>query len=261
MIAALRNRWPGLFSGRGRPRTISLGHAAMPEGLRVYCIGDIHGRADLLARVLAAVAEDLRGHDGEVALVTLGDYVDRGPDTAQVLDMLAAGPLPGITFHPLIGNHEVMLLSARMGSGDAMAWLTNGGDATLASYGIDWRSLAPERGFPELADVLRRRMPQGHVDFLRRCALTHAAGDYLFVHAGIRPGVPLAQQRPEDLVGIRRPFLDAAQLHEKVVVHGHTIVETPEVCRNRIGIDTGAYASDVLTCLCLEGRGYRFLAS
>lgn len=261
MIKALRNRWSGLLTGRRRLRTVSLGEAAVPAGLRVYCVGDIHGRADLLARVLAAVAQDARSHDGEVALVTLGDYVDRGRDTAQVLDMLAAGPLPGIAFHPLVGNHEVMLLSALMGSGDAMTWLTNGGDATLASYGIDWRRLSPERGFPGLADVLRRHMPQGHVDFLRRCALTHAIGDYLFVHAGIRPGVPLAQQRPEDLVGIRRPFLDASQPHEKVVVHGHTIVETPEVCHNRIGIDTGAYVSDVLTCLCLEGRDYRFLAS
>lgn len=261
MIAARRARWSGMFSARRRLRTVSLGAAAVPEGLRVYCVGDVHGRADLLARVLAAIAEDTRGHGGEVALVTLGDYVDRGPDSAQVLEMLAAGPLPGAAFHPLIGNHEVMLLSALIGSGDAMAWLTNGGDATLASYGIDWRNLAPERGFPELPDVLRRHMPQGHVDFLRRCALTHVVGDYLFVHAGIRPGVPLAQQRPEDLVGIRRPFLDAAEVYEKVVVHGHTIVAAPEVCRNRIGIDTGAFASDVLSCLCLEGRGYRFLTS
>ncbi|MBX6376247.1 MAG: serine/threonine protein phosphatase, partial [Acetobacteraceae bacterium] len=187
-------------------------------------------------------------------LVHLGDYVDRGPDSAAVVERLLRGPppLPGAEVINLVGNHEVMMLDAfdpRSAPGAIGFWLDNGGAATLASYGAEVEDAASW----EL-------VPQEHLAFLRRCALSWRAGGYLFVHAGVRPGVPLDRQDPFDLVWIREPFLSFQGELDAVVVHGHTPSAMPEVLPHRIGIDTGAVFGGALTCLVLEGRRMAFLS-
>jgi serine/threonine protein phosphatase 1 len=234
--------------------------AALPPGQRVYAIGDIHGCLDQLQALHQAVAQDLAERPtADAVLIHLGDYVDRGPDSAAVVALLAAGPpvkdLPTVN---LIGNHEHMMLDA-LSSGQAEAaelWLGNGGADTLFSWGVprqvkqaDWAA----------------RIPRPHLLFLRDLALMHREGPYLFVHAGIRPGVRLSQQARQDLLWIREPFLSAkGELGGEpgmVVVHGHTPVREPVVRPNRIGIDTGAVMGGVLTCAVLEEDRLGFLTN
>jgi serine/threonine protein phosphatase 1 len=239
-------------------------HAAstIPSGHRVYAIGDIHGRADLLTELLAVIRADVDGrHAALNRLVYLGDYVDRGPDSAGVIDLVLDGVPSGFSVVTLMGNHEEMMqrfIGGEIALGHT--WMINGGDATLASYGIDppgWLdgSAAYRRAGTELAASL----PQRHRDFLGRLGLTHEFGDYFFVHAGVRPGVPLARQLQDDLLWIRDEFLDSEDDFGKRIVHGHSIAPKPMVERNRIGIDTGAYASGTLTALVLEGDECRLL--
>ncbi len=236
----------------------------MPAGRRVYAIGDIHGRVDLLRLLHDRIAEDARGAPSlRHCIVYLGDYIDRGPYSREVIELLLEGPPTGFEAVCLKGNHEELMLrfleDAKMGLG----WLLNGGDATLQSYGIGvLRALG---GDGSRLDVLREHLaaeaPSRHVGFLRRLERWHIEGDYLFVHAGILPGVALDDQKDEDILWIREAFLHDKRDHGKVVVHGHSITEAPEVRQNRIGIDTGAYATGVLTCLVLEGSGHRFLST
>lgn len=234
----------------------SLAPAALPPGLRVYAVGDVHGCDDQLAALHAAIRRDAAGRPPaeRTVLVHLGDYVDRGPDSAAVVERLLRGPppLPGAEVINLVGNHEVMMLDAfdpRSAPGAIGFWLDNGGAATLASYGAEVEDAASW----EL-------VPQEHLAFLRRCALSWRAGGYLFVHAGVRPGVPLDRQDPFDLVWIREPFLSFQGELDAVVVHGHTPSAMPEVLPHRIGIDTGAVFGGALTCLVLEGRRMAFLS-
>ena len=244
---------------RERPR--GGGAARVPDGERVYVVGDVHGRSDLLARIHHAIRADIHERPGPLkrTVVYLGDYVDRGPGSFQVLEMLIHTTIEGIKPVYLKGNHEDMMLRF-IGGENVPGWLYNGGDATLASYGVTTTQMMPN---PEMTMVLRRRlqdaMPAAHVTFLERLELMHGAGDYLFVHAGIRPGVPLDAQRPADLMWIREPFLVAKNTFDKCVVHGHTIRAVPEVCASRSGIDTGAFYSGRLTCLVLEGDRLGFL--
>lgn len=229
-------------------------------GERVYAVGDVHGRADLLDAMIALIRDDLTARPPEGIrpwLVMLGDYVDRGPDSRGVLARLVAGPWPvGLRRVFLKGNHEDMMLRLLRGApGLAGLWLANGGAETLGSYGV----AATDTG--ALPARLDAALPADHRRFLEGLDLLHASGDYLFVHAGIRPGVPLDRQAPEDLMWIREPFLSAAHALGAVVVHGHTIHAAPVEQGNRIGIDTGAYASDVLTCLVLEGATRRYLST
>lgn len=232
---------------------------------RVYAVGDVHGRADLLVRLFDQIAADIdqRAGDGLTPrLVMLGDYVDRGPDSRGVLDLLTGPPpVAGLARTFLKGNHEDMMLRALRDPDDAGAagdgdlwplWLANGGRETLASYG-----LGPEDGPGGLAAVL----PPAHRRFLEGLELAYASGDYLFVHAGIRPGRPLERQDPQTLMWIREPFLSTPLADGPLVVHGHTIRDAPEVRRHRIGIDTGAYASGILTCLVVAGAERRFLST
>ena len=232
----------------------------VPEGYRVYAVGDIHGRADLLARLHRSIRADAeRTRARHKVLVYLGDYIDRGPDSRDVVNMLVHMPLGGFETIHLKGNHEDLLLDYLDG-GDGRVWLFNGGDATLASYGE--AVYDPYLRGSEL-ERLRRRLlagiPADHLAFLRGLKTRHAVGDYLFVHAGVRPGVALDDQKEKDLIWIRGPFLDATEDFGKVVVHGHTIHPTPELLDNRIGIDTGAFATNRLTCLVLEGADRRIL--
>lgn len=245
-----------------RPQVAAEGSTSgVPPGTRVYAIGDIHGRADLLAELVGRIAEDARRSAAPTRrIVFLGDYVDRGPHSREVIDLVLGGLPGGFDAITLKGNHEDFMLrfieDARIGPG----WLMNGGGATLLSYG----ARMPERGGTiERLDQLRRQLcanlPDRHLRFLRGLGRWHVEGDYFFVHAGIRPGVPLDEQQDEDILWIREEFLDDAGDHGKIVVHGHTIARSPEVRPNRIGIDTGAYATGVLTCLVLEGAERAFL--
>jgi serine/threonine protein phosphatase 1 len=238
------------------------GVPALPKGQLLYAVGDIHGRLDLLRDLLQLIADDAhtRSQATRRALVFLGDYVDRGPDSSGVVARLIAGAVPGFDTYFLKGNHEAILLNFL---GDPLHldhWLMNGGQATLESYGVDTRGLA-EAGASKEAwrETFAAALPETHLRFFRTLRLSVTIGDYLFVHAGVRPGVPLAAQSEDDLVWIRRPFLDHAGPFGKFVVHGHTPGLLPVIRPNRIGIDTGAVFSDRLTALRLEDRARAFL--
>ena len=243
-----------------RPEDIA---ARTPNGTRVYAVGDIHGRADLLRRLHRNILDD--AEDARAArkvVVYIGDYVDRGPDSFGVVDMLIEEPLEGFERHHLKGNHEDFLLRFLESGADGEVWMMNGARATLESYGVEWSDMAYG---PDGLAAARRKfadfMPESHLRFFHGLELRHSEGDYLFVHAGVRPGVPLAEQRPFDLMWIREAFLDSDADHGRVVVHGHTISPAPEVRPNRIGIDTGAFRSGRLTALVVEGVERRFLAT
>jgi serine/threonine protein phosphatase 1 len=233
-----------------------------PAGRRIYVIGDIHGRADLLRQMQDMILADAAGigHCQPVA-VYLGDYIDRGLESRQVLDMLLNEPLSGFEEIRLLGNHEQAMLDFLEDSGIGPAWLYYGGAATLYSYGINAHARTPEGAdrFAHLSSELARLLPRQHLGLLRELELHHIEGDYLFVHAGIRPGIPIERQQREDLLYIRDEFLNYSDSHGCIVVHGHTITSGPDVRPNRIGIDTGAFATGRLTCLVLDGVERRFL--
>lgn len=237
-----------------KSRLFGASHAAplVPDGLRVYAIGDIHGRADLLDQLLSRIDADLKQRAVAKALhIFLGDYVDRGPDSARVLDRLIGR---GKTHQTLClkGNHELYLLEFLDNPAVLKVWGQYGGLTTLLSYGLRPTLNADLEEQTELAAALRRAMPKNHLQFLAELPLTFTCGDFFFVHAGVRPGAPLSRQREEDLLWIRDEFLCHEEPFEKVIVHGHTPVREPEVRKNRINIDTGAYATGRLTCLTLE---------
>lgn len=230
--------------------------SAVPAGTRLYAVGDIHGRADLLEALLREIAEDAVRHPetGTKQLIYLGDYVDRGPASSAVIDMVLHAAPPGFEVVPLMGNHEEMMLRFLEDIAVGRTWMMNGGDATLLSYGVEPPSMFA--GTPRVHHAQQEfaeRLPARHKRFLEGLAVSHVEGDYLFVHAGVRPGIALDQQRTEDLLWIRDEFLGSDHDFGKVVVHGHSITRDPEFRPNRIGIDTGAYRSNQLTCLVLEG--------
>ena len=245
-------------------RRLRLAHAAppvaqapavAPEGERIYAIGDVHGRADLLQPLLAHVlTAAARPGAPRVRVVGLGDYIDRGPASREVLDLLAALRTTRATACDLLmGNHEESLKRFLEDPALGSAWCGFGGRETLASYGIE----APLRqddatGWRDARDALDRALPDGHHALLDALQFSAEAGGYLFVHAGVRPGVPLDAQDPEDLLWIRDRFLRHRGVHERTVVHGHTPARAPHVDHRRIGVDTGAYATGVLTAVVLE---------
>jgi serine/threonine protein phosphatase 1 len=225
------------------------------RGYRAYVVGDIHGRLDLLDRLLAEIERELAARPSrKTLLVFLGDLIDRGPSSAQVIDRLRSYKLAGVRPVFLLGNHEEVLL--RILDGDTSlvpSWLRFGGAECLKSYGADPRQIAALDEAHVLA-AIRQAIPPEHQEFLRSFVDTCRFGDYLFVHAGIRPGVSIDQQLQSDLRWIREPFLFDDTDHGCVVVHGHTITPEVEERPNRIGIDTGAYRTGILTALGLEGR-------
>jgi serine/threonine protein phosphatase 1 len=233
---------------------------AVPPGTRVYAIGDVHGRLDCLDVLLAMIdADDAARGAADTQIVFLGDLVDRGPDSAGVVDRAMTLARSGRAVRGLKGNHEEMFLSAIGGSERAMRGFTQfGGRETLLSYGMSQRDYN-EYLFPELIEAAARIVPAAHIAYLDALEDMIEIGDYLFVHAGIKPGVPIAEQTPEALRWIRREFLDHRGDFGRVVVHGHTITSDVDVRSNRIGIDTGAYESGRLTAIGLEGAERWFL--
>jgi len=224
-----------------------------PKGRRAYAVGDVHGRLDLLDRLLADIERDIAARPAaETYLVFLGDLIDRGPQSREVVERLRTLASP--SFRPvfLIGNHEEVLLRLLGGErGLLRSWLNFGGAECAESYGVDARQLKqlPE---PDALKALQKAVPAEHADFLQSFVDTFRFGDYLFVHAGIRPGVDLAGQSQRDLRWIRAAFLEDVSDHGFLVVHGHTITEEIDERPNRIGIDTGAYATGILTAIAVE---------
>jgi serine/threonine protein phosphatase 1 len=225
---------------------------AIPDGIRVYAVGDVHGRADLLERVFVRVDEIEKGLPPARSVeVFLGDYVDRGPASRDVIELLVSRRRTRRVVC-LKGNHEA-LLADFLRNPDVLAnWQYVGGLETIASYGLDpFVRSAAER--EQLAARLADAMPPSHRNFIGRLPISFTCGDFFFVHAGVRPGVALEQQREHDLIWIREEFLASEQDLGKIIVHGHTPVPAPEFRSNRINIDTGAFMTGKLTCLRFEG--------
>lgn len=247
-----------------RPPRVSVSTAAIPVGQRVYAVGDIHGRLDLLRQLHDVIRADAANAPPLTTLqvVYLGDYVDRGWHSREVLDLLIDQPLCGFFAVHLLGNHDRQFLDfLRCGVGGA-AWLRYGGDATVCSYGVRLPdNTAADDRLAVMRGEMIRAVPPRHVRFLQGLQLTHQVGDYLFVHAGIDPERSLADQDERDLLWIRDEFLECDGHFGAVVVHGHSTTRHPDVRANRIGIDTGACYGNRLTCLVLDGQGQRFLTA
>lgn len=242
---------------------------APPAGVCVYAIGDVHGQRRELERLIAMIEDDarrVRAESGaEPLVVFLGDYVDRGRDSRGVLDLLCAMEArfdagSGIACRFLAGNHEVAMLDFLREPATGADWLNFGGVETLASYGVRASvGVSDPARCRALRDALEERLPDEHRGFLESLEPMVVLGGYAFVHAGIRPGVSLDRQRTQDLLWIREPFLSWEKPHEKMIVHGHTVVDQTEFRGNRIGIDTGAYATGILTALVLHEAVQRTL--
>lgn len=251
-LTALWRRTWGAASQEERGR-------AVPAGIRIYAIGDIHGRSDLLDQVLARIDRH-RSEAGPARSIEvfLGDYVDRGPDSRGVIERLVAR-MQEQEVVALCGNHEDLMRSVLERPDQLPFWARNGGFETLMSYGVPVPPRIDPQGGEPLVERLREVLPEDHRRFLYSLADSFACGDYLFVHAGIRPGVPLDQQSREDLLWIRDEFVGSREDFGAVVVHGHTPVRQVEFHPNRINLDTGAYITNSLSCLVLEDSDARLL--
>jgi len=234
--------------------------------MTLYAIGDIHGQLDKLRAAHALITADRAAHDTKDApVVHLGDYVDRGPDSAGVIDYLIAGHARGEPWICLKGNHDRIFLNylTRGATSDhvlrkGLSWLDApmGGTETLASYGVTRRRWTSAGG---LLDHARKAVPPTHLEFLTGLHLSHQTGDLFLCHAGIRPDVPLNEQSEDDLIWIRSPFLESTTDHGKLIVHGHTPVEMPKNHGNRVALDTGAGFGRDLTAAAFEGRSCHIL--
>ena len=243
---------------RGRPvRT------APVIGRLTYAIGDIHGRRDLLAKLLDQIEEDRAGEPAEC--IFLGDYVDRGDDSAGVLtDLILLATRPDLETTFLKGNHEAAMLGFLRDPATGPEWVHYGGAETLASYGV-----RPPRGaaaqdlaaWSACREAFASRLTPAHRNFLDRMSLKEARGDFLFVHAGVDPSRPIAEQGEKEFLWIREPFLGSQKYLDHVIVHGHTPEDAPTSNGRRIGVDTGAYLTGRLTAVRLEGASIEFLST
>jgi serine/threonine protein phosphatase 1 len=231
----------------------------IPANMRVYAIGDVHGRADLLRDLFVQIDADLLARPISYSVeILLGDYIDRGPESREVIQLLITRGRHH-SMHCLAGNHEIFVSQFLNDPSVLSAWKHLGGLSTLASYGLAPSMNADPHEQRELAEAFRLTIPKTHLRFLDNLPVTYACGDFFFTHAGVRPGIALQQQSKRDLLLIREDFL----LHEgdfgKIIVHGHTPVMEPDVRPNRINIDTGAFATGRLTCLVLESDQMTFV--
>jgi serine/threonine protein phosphatase 1 len=242
-----------IFRRGANQRTYKPEVASVPEGQRVYAVGDIHGMAALLRQLLSKIKSDIEEHPEEDStLIFLGDYVDRGMDSRGVLDYLVSDNVPAASTF-LMGNHEEFLLGFLEEPKLAEDWRHFGGLETLNSYGVDIGDVRRGRGYERARDELLRRIPDQHLRFLQSLLLSTERGDYFFCHAGVRPSVSLARQERSDLLWVRDEFLAFDGPFEKVVVHGHTPCEEVYLGQSRINVDTGAYATGHLSAVCLSG--------
>jgi serine/threonine protein phosphatase 1 len=233
---------------------------SLPSNTRVYCIGDIHGCNGLLQELQVKILDDMQSFNGKTVMVYLGDFIDRGLHSKQVIDTLLASKQPDIETIYLRGNHEQTLLDCLENSALIPNWLSYGGLAALASYNVAVTKLPTKRqDLLEIQQQLQEKLPVSHYNFFVNTQLSYTLGTYFFVHAGIYPRRSLARQLPEDLLWIRDEFIQSGKHYEKIIVHGHTITDEPQLLNNRIGIDTGAYNSGKLTCLVLESDQQRIL--
>lgn len=252
--------WQSARQNKGKAGRLAGRKPRVPEGVRAYAVGDVHGRDDLLGDLLTQIEADIdrrplaRNH-----IIMLGDLIDRGPDSCGVLERLRRFNTAGCELHLVSGNHEEVLLRLLEGEyGILPSWLKFGGEETLESYGADVERIRRADESTGLR-LMRAAIPATHQAFLRSLDDTVRLGDYLFVHAGIRPRIELSEQAQCDLRWIRQPFLDDDSDHGFVVIHGHTISSDVVERENRVGIDTGAYSSGRLTALGLEGEDRWFL--
>jgi serine/threonine protein phosphatase 1 len=234
----------GLIAGGHRP--------TLPPGIRIYAVGDIHGRVDLLDALLSQISSDVSDRPaGRAVCVFLGDYIDRGPSSRETIDRLIEHGLHNEAIF-LKGNHEQIAIRCLSDPGLFDQWMRLGGVETLVSYGVTPGALASARQIVELQAAFHAALPQSHLRFLRNLQLSFSCGDFFFAHAGVKPGVRLSEQNENDLLWIRKEFLWSDRDYGKIVVHGHTPAVEVEVEANRINIDTGAFATGRLTCLVIE---------
>jgi serine/threonine protein phosphatase 1 len=234
----------------------------VPDEIRLYAVGDIHGRLDLLEQLLHRIDQDaVTAPDKTIIRLFVGDYVDRGPQSAAVIERLLQlqQEQPNSVF--LRGNHEQLMLQFLEAPSCYPRWRALGGEETLQSYNVTPPIFEDEATLAKTCGALKRALPPSHLSFLNATELSHISGDYLFVHAGIRPGTFLADQKAQDMLWIREEFLSSNQAFEKFVVHGHSPTGKPEVRKNRIGIDTRAFRTGRLTALRLDGGARRFLTA
>ena len=237
---------------------------AVPPGTVVWAVGDVHGRLDLLSPLVEAIQTDLQGSAAERKMVIfLGDYIDRGPDSRGVLSLLAElSPSGGVEWRFLKGNHEQAMLDFLERPLAGPRWCEYGGDCALRSWGLRAPELAHRtEAWARVAADLRHKLTKSEAAFLESLELSVTVGDYFFSHAGARPGLALDRQSAEDLMWIRQTFLDSGTAFERMVVHGHTPTSEVHSDHRRIGIDTKAYASGILTALRLEGQERSLLQS
>jgi serine/threonine protein phosphatase 1 len=222
-------------------------------GKRLYVVGDVHGCHGALVALLELIEADNAARPARpVHIVFLGDLIDRGPASREVVQHLRTAPPAFASVHVIRGNHEEMMVRCLSGERDLIPdWLRHGGNACAISYGVD-PSILHDTDIDRLEHTLLSHIPKADIDFLSRSVDQVRFGDYLLVHAGIRPGIPIARQSGRDLRWIRQEFLTSDALHEALIVHGHTITDTPDIRANRIGLDTGAYRSGRLTALRIE---------
>lgn len=245
----------------GRKSKKPLANPRVPEATRVYAVGDIHGRLDLARKMHDLIRADAESLEGlRKVVVYLGDYIDRGTESREVVDFLIDEPLLGFENVYLRGNHEDSLLKFLKDTSIGPAWMFYGGDATLYSYGVSLPgAIRDQRALDQIQAYLKRNLSERHLDFFNSLQYYHVEGDYYFVHAGVAPGLPLDEQDQQDMMWIREEFLGSTHNFGKVIVHGHTISPVPDIRANRIGIDTGAFSTGVLTCLVLQDDVREFL--
>ena len=254
MLGGVLSRLKTAFGGVPEER-------GLPAGMRVYAIGDIHGRDDLLAELHGRIVADAaRAPASANILIYLGDYIDRGLQSKQVLDRLTGNRLAGFEHVFLKGNHELAMLQFLGDAAFGKTWKYYGGLETLHSYGITELTRTDDpAAFERAREHLLEVLPASHRRFLETLEISREFGGYFFAHAGVRPGIALHRQIEEDLLWIREDFLQSGASFGKIIVHGHTPNEEVVIRPNRIGVDTGAYMTGVLTALVLEGEERRFI--